>query len=82
MTEIVLASMLIEALGILQPVPYDSGRLWMFLPLALIVAVVYKALKVEDVRQVPIAALLLWVTIMAGMVAVWAGLYVITLIFL
>jgi len=77
-----LIHMLVPATLILDPIRFDSHRLWMLLPLTLIIAVVYKATKVEDVRQLPVASLLLWLTIVGAMLGVGAGLYVITLLFL
>lgn len=50
-------------------------RLWLMLPLCLSVAVVYKATRVERMRDLPIAALGLWVTIVLGMGLVGVGLW-------
>lgn len=51
-------------------------RLLLMLPLCLAIAVVYKATRCRDLREVPAAALVLWVTIVLGMslvgVALWA----------
>lgn len=55
---------------LLEPIPFSGGRLWMLLPITLSVAVVYKATKVSKLSQLPVAALLLWVTILLGMIAV------------
>ena len=65
-----LAGLLLPGTILLEPVGFDSHRIWMLLPLTLAVAVVYKTTKVARVRQLPIAALLLWLTILAGMLAV------------
>lgn len=66
----------------LEPVVFDSGRLWMLLPLSLAIAIVYKTLKLEDLKAVPVAAFLLWITILGGMVGVAVALYVIIWIFM
>ena len=55
---------------------------WMLLPLSLAIAVVYKTIKLENLRTLPVAALLLWLTIIGGMVAVAVGLYVLIWLFL
>jgi hypothetical protein len=65
---------------LLRPLSFNSHRLWMLLPIVLIVAVVYKATKVDHLRQLPIASLLLWVTILGGMFAVCLGLLLVLLL--
>ncbi len=45
------------------------------LPLCLSIAAVYKTTRLEDVRAIPAAALVLWVTIVLGMCAVGLGLW-------
>ncbi len=52
-------------------------RLAMMLPLCLGIAVVYKALKLEDLRSLPVGSLALWVTLVAGMMAVGVVLMVV-----
>lgn len=66
---------------VLDPITYDSARLWMLPPLTLALAVVYKTVKVDDIRQMPLAALLLWLTILGGMIAVAVGLHLIVWLF-
>jgi hypothetical protein len=78
----ILLSSLILAIPFLSPVTYDSSRLWMLLPLTLIISVVYKAIKLDDLKALPMAAFFLWLTIVFGMVAVAVGLYVLILLFL
>lgn len=75
------AMLLGPATLILDPIPYDSHRLWMFLPLALAIAVVYKATRVRHVRQLPIAAVILWLTIIVAMLGVYVAMAVIAWIF-
>ncbi len=59
--------------------PTTVGWWWYLLlgPLAAGVAVVYKALKVRNVREVPLAAAGLTVTILVGMAAAAAFLYLV-----
>ena len=47
----------------------------MLFPLCLAIAVVYKSTKCERPREVPLASLILWVTIVVGMYAVGIGLW-------
>lgn len=50
-------------------------RMVLMLPLCLSIAIVYKAIRCENVRDVPAAALGLWITIVLGMYAVGVGLW-------
>ncbi len=50
-------------------------QLLLLLPLCLAVSIVYKTTKIENLRELPIAALISWVTIVLGMFAVGLGLY-------
>ncbi len=65
-----LASFLLDGIEL-------SGRqrFLLMLPLCLSIAVVYKATRCERMRDLPTAALVLWVTIVAGMYAVGFGLW-------
>ena len=61
----------------IDPIPLVSWqKLAMLLPLCLAIATVYKTTKCRDLRDVPIASLVLWVTIIIGMFAVGIGLFV------
>jgi hypothetical protein len=73
---------LMTAMIFLKPMVYDSSRLWMILPLTLAISIVYKTARVQDIRAVPFAAFLLWITILGGMLAVAIALYVIMYLFL
>ena len=44
-------------------------------PLCLCIAIVYKTTRCENLRDVPIAAVILWATIVIGMYAVGLGLW-------
>ncbi|HNQ22919.1 MAG TPA: hypothetical protein PKK06_07485 [Phycisphaerae bacterium] len=70
-----LATMFKDALYLASP-----QRLLLILPLCLAVAVVYKTTRCADVKQVPMAALILWVTIVIGMYAVGVGLWLMYLL--
>jgi len=65
-----LASLFVTALEL-------SGRqrLMLMWPLCLAIAVVYKTLRCEKLRDVPSASLVLWVTIVFGLYAVGVGLW-------
>lgn len=51
------------------------SRFLLMLPLCLSVAVVYKVTRIDDLREALAAALILWVTIVIGMIAVGVGLW-------
>lgn len=50
-------------------------RMLFMLPLCLCIAVVYKTLRCRRLRDIPVAALVLWVTIVVGMYSVGVGLW-------
>ncbi len=52
-----------------------AQRLVLILPLCLSVAIIYKTTRLEDLREVPAAAAVLWVTIVLSMCAVGFGLW-------
>jgi len=58
-----------------------SQRLLLMLPLCLSIAIVYKMTRCEDPRRAPLAALLLWGTIVVGMFAVGVGLWALFSVF-
>lgn len=51
-------------------------RFALMLPLCLAIAIVYKTTRCENLRDVPAAAFVLWITIVVGMYTVGIGLYV------
>ena len=69
------------AMIFLTPMDFESGKIWMMLPLTLIIAVVYKATKIEDMRQLAVGAFLLWITIVGALLGVGAAIYVILWVF-
>ncbi len=61
-----------------DPMPVAGiQRLLLLLPLCLCISVVYKAVKCERVRDIPVAVLGLWATIVVGMIAVGVGLLIV-----
>lgn len=54
-----------------------AQQMLMLLPLCLAISIVYKTTKCERIRDIPGAALVSWVTIVAGMYAVGIVLYII-----
>ncbi len=72
MTGTVLAALFTSAIEL-----SGGQRLILMLPLCLSIAVVYKTTRADDLREVPRAALGLWVTIVVGMCAVGVGLWVV-----
>jgi hypothetical protein len=57
-----------------------AQRLLLMLPLCLSVAVVYKTTRLQNLRELPVAVGLLWGTIVLGMCAVGAGLWLLFLL--
>lgn len=51
-------------------------RFLLMFPLCLSIAVVYKTTRCERLGEVPLAALILWITIVLGMMAVGLGFWV------
>lgn len=61
-----------------SPIPLSAQqKALLILPLCLAIAIVYKATRLEQIRELPRAALGLWVTIVVGMYAVGVGLWVV-----
>jgi len=53
------------------PVPIAPGaRLLLLLPLAASVSIVYKTIRCDSVREIPLASVVLWFTVVGGMLAV------------
>jgi hypothetical protein len=52
----------------------------MLVPLCLAISIVYKTLKCENLREVPIASIVLCITIVVGMYAVGVGLWAVYLL--
>ena len=68
---------LLAFMPFIDPIPIVSWqKLAMLLPLCLAIAIVYKTTKCRELRDVPVASLVLWVTILVGMFAVGIGLLV------
>ena len=53
----------------------------LLVPLSLAIAVVYKTVRCERIRDIPLASVVLCVTIIAGMYAVGIGLWLLHLAF-
>lgn len=51
-------------------------RQLLMLPLCLSIAIVYKTTRCDNVRDVPVASLILWATIVVGMYSVGVGFWV------
>ncbi|GMU80527.1 MAG: hypothetical protein AMXMBFR47_03980 [Planctomycetota bacterium] len=48
----------------------DSARLWMFLPLAAVVALVYRATRARSAAEMPRATVITFINIVLGMCAI------------
>jgi len=63
---------------LLDPLPLDGYYLLFLVPLVVAIAVVYKAIKVEDLTRLPRAAAVLAVQILVFMVLAAAVLWMVT----
>ena len=60
-----------------NPIAFDGPRhMLLILPLSLAISVVYKTIRCHSVREVPLASLGLWVTMVVGMYVVGAAVWV------
>jgi hypothetical protein len=72
------AGVLLAWVPFLNPIKLPSGaRLWMFLPLALCIALVYRATRARSLEKLPRATLVTFVNISLGMIAIAAAFYLI-----
>ncbi len=62
----------------LDPLPLHEHWMWLLLPLTLVIALVYKTLKTEDLSKLPGQTLRLTVTILVFMAVAAGGLLLIT----
>jgi hypothetical protein len=53
-----------------------GGRLWMFLPLALCIAMVYRATRARNVRELPRPTIVNFIQIVIGMIVIAIAFYV------
>jgi len=62
----------------LDPLPLHTGWMFLAIPLAVAIAVVYKTLKLDDLAALPSEATRLTVIILIALVAAAAGLWALT----
>ena len=77
-----LAPLLLPTLAytpFLQPMKVWDHWPWLLLPLCLGVSLVYKCVRVDDVRKIPLEAVKATFWIVAGMAAAGVGLWVLVL---
>mgnify|MGYP006291850431 CR=1 FL=1 len=65
----------------LQPLPLDDHWLWLVIPIVVIISIVYKTIKVEDLNTLPKQAAMLATQIFVFMALAAAGLYLLSEIF-
>lgn len=58
-----------------NPVLIGSNYLWLLVPLCMVLALVYKTIRVQYLRHLPLAVLGLWVYILLGLSALGAAFY-------
>lgn len=62
----------------IHPMTLPAGaRLWLFLPLAACVALVYRATRAQDVKELPRATIKTFINIVVGMVLIALAAYAI-----
>ena len=67
---------LLAFIPFVNPLPFPaSARLWMFLPLALCVSVVYRATRARRVEDLMRPTLMTFVNVVLGMAGIAVGLY-------
>ena len=67
----------------IHPLTLPAGaRLWMFLPLAACVAVVYRATRARTVQELPFATVKTFINIVIGMIAIAIAAYALHMIVL
>lgn len=59
--------MVMAVLPFLKPLPLESYWLWLLIPLTVLIAVVYKTIKLEDLRDLPRQAAVLSVQVLLFM---------------
>jgi len=67
------AALVLLAMWFVEPLKLPTGaRLWMFLPLALCVATVYRATRARSPRELPVATVLtlVQITVIMALIAV------------
>ncbi|MEX0885345.1 MAG: hypothetical protein WD009_02795 [Phycisphaeraceae bacterium] len=62
---------------LLDPLPVDRHWLWLLLPLAALIALAYKAIKLDDLADLPRQTGILTIQIVLGMAIAAGGLWVI-----
>jgi hypothetical protein len=59
-----------------NPMQMGQDALWLVLPLCAVVGVVYKTVRVQTLRQLPLAVLGLWLYMLVGLSCLAVALYV------
>ena len=60
---------------LLDPLPIDRHWPWLLLPIAALIALAYKAIKLEDLAELPRQATIMTVQIIVGMMLAAAALW-------
>lgn len=73
-----LLAWLMPAILFIHPLKLPpGGRLWMFLPLALCIAVVYRATRARTPAEMPLATAWTFVNIVVGMALIALGFFLV-----
>ncbi|MCK4624129.1 MAG: hypothetical protein KAV00_02375 [Phycisphaerae bacterium] len=52
-----------------HPIQMGADHIWLVLPLCMVLAVVYKTVRVKHIKQLPLQILSLWAYIFVGLVS-------------
>jgi len=70
-----------QVIGFFEHLMALGNPIWWYYPLCAVVAVVYKATKYDDPKQIALTALHFFITVSLGMFALALAFYVIQLVF-
>jgi len=73
-----LGTSLLAWTPLLEPLPLAGAWMWLAIPLAAAIAVVYKALKLPDLADLPAEATRLTIIILIALLVAAAGLWALT----
>jgi len=59
-----------------NPIPMGQNSLFLVLPLCAVVGVVYKTIRTRELRRLPLQILWLWAYLVAGLIALGIGFWV------
>jgi len=58
-----------------HPITMGRNSLWLVLPLCMVLAVIYKTIRVQTLRELPLQIFILWLYIIGGLIALGVVFY-------